>query len=121
MTPDLRFYLGRAYHLVLEFDKAKEHYLAARELYTANGMVDKVMMVDKYIGECENGKEIVSHPIRVIITNLGDSVNSAWMITCRFLPITIQPCISLPGDRMKNMISGIRMIISFLKIFTAAG
>ncbi len=76
ISPDIHFYLGRAYHLVLDFNKAKEHYLAAREIYTGLGEVDRVVTVDKFIGECENGKSIVENPKRVIITNLGDSVNS---------------------------------------------
>ena len=76
ITTDIHFYLGRAYHLVLEFDKAKEHYLAARDVYSGTGQVDMVIQIDKLIGECENGKSIVENPVRVIITNMGDSVNS---------------------------------------------
>ncbi len=78
LSPDLQFYLGRAYHLVLDFDKAKEHYLAARDYYSGTGQVDKVIVVDKLITECENGKTIVENPKRVIITDLGDSVNSVF-------------------------------------------
>ncbi len=76
LTPDIHYYLGRAYHLVLDFEKAKEHYLEARDLYAGTGEVNLVLTVDKLIGECENGKSIVEHPKRVIITNLGDSINS---------------------------------------------
>ncbi len=76
ISPDIHFYLGRAYHLVLEFDKAKDHYLAARDQYSGTGQVEKVMTIDKLIGECENGKSIVENPVRVIITNMGDSINS---------------------------------------------
>ena len=84
ITPDIQFYLGRAYHLVLEFDKAKEHYLEARDIYSNLGMVKKVVTVDKLIGECENGKTIVNNPVRVIISDMGDSVNS---VNDDYLPV----------------------------------
>ena len=78
ISPDIHFYLGRAYHLTLDFDKAKEHYIKARDLYSSAGLVDMVVKIDNLIGECENGKKIVEKPRRVIITNMGDSVNSAY-------------------------------------------
>lgn len=81
-TPDLHpwinYYLGRAYHLVLEFDKAIEHYRLHRQKAVDRGDVEATIEVDKHIIECNYGKEIIEEPERVIISNLGDSVNSVY-------------------------------------------
>lgn len=76
LHPDLEYYLGRAYHLVLEFDKAIEHYGNFREKEVALGRTGKILITDRHIEECRNGKEIIENPRRVIISNLGDSINS---------------------------------------------
>lgn len=78
LHPDMNFYLARANHLVLEFDKAIEFYKKHRDYLVETGQADKVDAIDKYIAECGHGKNIVAGPVRVIITNLGDSINSAW-------------------------------------------
>ncbi len=81
-APDLHseidYYLGRAYHLVLEFDKAIEHYRNYRQKAVEIGNVEAAIKVDKKILECNYGKEIIEEPRRVIITNLGDSINSEY-------------------------------------------
>lgn len=78
LHPEIDYYLGRAYHLVLEFDKAVEHYLKYREKAVALGNVAGAINVDKKIAECKNGKELIEEPRRVILTNLGDSINSIY-------------------------------------------
>ena len=79
VSADIHFLLARAYQLVLEFDKAIEHYNAhldalknqkEKEAYAA--------MLDKYLAECVNGKELARDPVRVIIHNLGEAVNSRY-------------------------------------------
>ena len=79
VSGDIHFLLARAYQLVLEFDKAIEHYNAhlealknpkEKEAYSA--------MLDKYLAECVNGKELAKNPVRVIIHNLGPAVNSKY-------------------------------------------
>lgn len=77
LHPDIEYYLGRAYHLVLEFDKASEHYKSYRNSLVNMGRVDDVLHIDKLITECISGKSIVEKPQRVIISNLGDSINSS--------------------------------------------
>lgn len=79
VSGDIHFLLARAYQLVLEFDKAIEHYNAhldalknqkEKEAYSA--------MLDKYLTECVNGKELARNPVRVIVHNLGEAVNSKY-------------------------------------------
>ncbi len=76
LHPEIRYYLGRAYHLVLEFDKAKDYYNNQRDIYIQLGDVEKVLEIDKLQAECENGKKITANPQRVIIMNLGENINS---------------------------------------------
>jgi len=76
LHPDLEFHLARAYHLVMDFDKAAEHYKSYREKASSSGQVQKVMEIDKLLMECISGKELIEKPLRVIVSNLGDSINS---------------------------------------------
>ena len=76
LHPEIRFYLGRAYHLVLEFDKAKDYYRDQRNIYVKMGDVESVMVIDKLLNECENGKKLIASPRRVIIMNMGGNINS---------------------------------------------
>jgi outer membrane protein OmpA-like peptidoglycan-associated protein len=78
LTPYINYYLGRAYHLVLEFDRAIEHYRNFREKAVARGDVEATIKVDKNIIECNYGKELIEEPRRVIISNMGDSINSIY-------------------------------------------
>ena len=76
--PDINYYLGRAYHLVLEFDKAKEHYNKFKDYLAFSTLGMNINDISKLLIECENGKELVENPRRVIIANMGDSINSAF-------------------------------------------
>lgn len=77
LHPDIEYYLARAYHLVLEFDRAIGHYENYRNRQVALGNVNAVLKSDRHIAECNNGKKLIENPQRVIITNLGDSINSS--------------------------------------------
>lgn len=76
LTPEIEYYLARGYHLVLEFNKAIGHYQNYRDKIVALGDVNAVFKTDRHIEECQNGKELVENPKRVIISNMGDSINS---------------------------------------------
>jgi outer membrane protein OmpA-like peptidoglycan-associated protein/tetratricopeptide (TPR) repeat protein len=78
ISPEINYLLGRAYHLVLEFDKAVEHYTAYRKSLRPEEAVKKNDSIDKLIIECKNGKDIIGDRKRVIISNLGDSINSEY-------------------------------------------
>jgi outer membrane protein OmpA-like peptidoglycan-associated protein/tetratricopeptide (TPR) repeat protein len=82
ISSDINYLLGRAYHLVLEFDKAIEHYSAYRKSLDPQEVVLQDDNLDKLIIECNNGKSIVGDRKRLIITNLGDSVNSSYDDYC---------------------------------------
>jgi outer membrane protein OmpA-like peptidoglycan-associated protein/tetratricopeptide (TPR) repeat protein len=78
VSKDINFLLGRAYHHVLEFDKAIENYYAYRKSLGAKDALKFNESIDKLVSECRNGKLIIKDPKRLIITNLGDSINSEF-------------------------------------------
>jgi tetratricopeptide (TPR) repeat protein len=78
ISPEINYLLGRAYHLALEFDRAVEHYSAHRKLLKPEEAVSQNDYLDKLIIECKNGKDIIADPKRLIITNMGDSINSVY-------------------------------------------
>lgn len=78
VSGDINFLLGRAHHLVLEFDDAIRHYNAHKEELRGDELEAYVDVLAKRMEECKFGKELSRNPRRVIIKNLGSSVNSAY-------------------------------------------
>lgn len=78
VTHDVLYMLARAYHLNLDFDKAIENYKAFYESFSVKELEKLEINVDKYIKECKHGKELVNTPVRVIINNLSERVNSEF-------------------------------------------
>jgi len=77
VAPDIKYLLGRAYHMTLEFDKAISYYTDFLNLLgTEKRSTVTANRVNRLIEQCRNGKELVSKPQRVVISNLGKSVNS---------------------------------------------
>jgi outer membrane protein OmpA-like peptidoglycan-associated protein/tetratricopeptide (TPR) repeat protein len=75
---DANFLLARAYHLDYQFDKAIASYTLHKNALTPEQLAANVKTIDKMIAECETAKELVSHPVRVFVDNLGEVVNSAY-------------------------------------------
>jgi outer membrane protein OmpA-like peptidoglycan-associated protein/tetratricopeptide (TPR) repeat protein len=78
LHPDMNFYLARAYHLVLQFDKAIENYKVHQEYLLSSNQKEEAAKMDKFIFECESGIKLTATPLRAIISNLGDSINSPY-------------------------------------------
>lgn len=78
INPTVHFYLGQAYHLNLEFDKAITSY--SRYQSTAMTNPDPSIREDLQlrIQQCYSGKKIVEKPIRVFIDNLGSNINTEY-------------------------------------------
>lgn len=73
----VRFYLGFAYHLRSEWDKALIEYEAYK------GTVDKkndeeLKKLNKRIDECKTGRELAKTPVRAFIDNAGPEINSPY-------------------------------------------
>lgn len=78
VNPRINFYLGQAYHLNNEFDRAINFY----RNYQPTVMHDPDPRFNEdlqlRIQQCRNGKKIVENPIRVFIDNLGKNVNTKY-------------------------------------------
>ena len=77
VAPDIKYLLGRAYHLTLEFDKAISSYSDfLNRLGSDKQSAGTADLVNRLIDQCRNGKELVAKRQRVVINNLGARVNS---------------------------------------------
>ncbi len=74
--PDTWFYLGKAYLISNQLDKA----IAAYEKYKTLVTKDKSEMdiTDHQIEMCENAKELRAKPVNVKFTNLGPEINTVY-------------------------------------------
>jgi outer membrane protein OmpA-like peptidoglycan-associated protein/tetratricopeptide (TPR) repeat protein len=73
---DAHYYLGKAYHFNLEWDKAIEEY--SRCLGKKSESNDaEIVTAQRKIQECKNGKELMKNPVKVTIDNLGPAINTA--------------------------------------------
>ena len=75
---ELSYYLGRAYHLNHQFDKAIEYYNEFKRRLSPKEFADRGKELDKYIEECENGKELIKKKSKVFIDNLGSNINTIY-------------------------------------------
>lgn len=78
IADDVHLMLARAYHLNLDFNNAIENYKAYYSSFSVKELEKYDISVDKYIKECKYGQELVNNPVRVIINNLGERVNSEF-------------------------------------------
>ncbi|MBN1181202.1 MAG: OmpA family protein [Bacteroidales bacterium] len=76
VTWDIHYLLGRAHHMVYEYDEAIEEYMKFQNDATLKELRDWDVNIGKLIKECETGKILMNTPVRVIISNLGEQVNS---------------------------------------------
>lgn len=74
---DAYFYLGRAYHLDSQFDKAIAAY--RKYLEDEKGLSkDRIEEVEWMIQTCQNAKLVVESPIGVTKQNLGETINTIY-------------------------------------------
>jgi len=69
---DAFLFLGNAYRVNNELDKAIESYNKFKEIA---GSADEVKYADQQIIACNTALRFINDPVRVRFTNLGDSVN----------------------------------------------
>jgi hypothetical protein len=73
-------FLGDAYHLDYQFDKAIDAYGKFINVMADNKQTDKVLLsaTNRKIEMCKTGKSLVANPVTVKIENLGKAVNSPY-------------------------------------------
>jgi len=78
VSEDINYMLAQAYHLVLEFDDAIRHYNLHKETLKGEELESYTETLAKRLSECQYGKTISKDPVRVIIQNLGEEINSRY-------------------------------------------
>ncbi len=78
VSGDIHLMLGSAYQLVLEFDKAIEHYKLHSQVLDPKQKAAYAPVLTKRMAECQSGRILSKEPRRVIIHNLGETVNSKY-------------------------------------------
>lgn len=77
MAPqDAYFYLGNAYHINYEFEKALEMYSLFREILDPS--VYNTGIVDEHIQETKNAMKSIQNPVFFIQENLGERINTRF-------------------------------------------
>jgi outer membrane protein OmpA-like peptidoglycan-associated protein/tetratricopeptide (TPR) repeat protein len=77
VAQDIRYYLGRAYHLQKQWDKATAEYKKYRNTISGINAPERFADVDKKIEECGYGKKYDEKPDdRVFIDNIGKAINT---------------------------------------------
>jgi len=69
------YYLGRAYHLTYEFDKAIETFERLKKEISPEDINLKAE-IEYRIQICENAKELEKHSIKIFLTHLGSAINT---------------------------------------------
>lgn len=82
VTPDMVLNLGRAYQHGLRFDDAIKAFTKYK---TMVGEKEKAE-ADRYIEQCNLGKEMIKYPLDVTFENLGPNINSEFPDYYPFVP-----------------------------------
>ncbi|MCB0402184.1 MAG: PD40 domain-containing protein, partial [Flavobacteriales bacterium] len=72
--PDVKFYLGQAYHFNLMFDEA----LSTLMEYKGTGSGTKQAEVDRLIETVQNAQKLVASPLDISFENAGNLINSEY-------------------------------------------
>lgn len=78
VTPDIHYLLGRAYHLDMEWETAKQEYSSYLQTLDQTKNAPQIADTKKKIEECNNGEILVKTPVRVFIDNLGPNINTQY-------------------------------------------
>lgn len=72
---NLHLLLGKTYHIQGEFEKAL-NALNTHKATIEAGKIEKLKEVDYYINQVNTAQELMQKPVDVLITNMGDNINS---------------------------------------------
>ncbi len=78
IEPDVQYYLGMSYQLVMDWDKAVVAYTNYQKVVQASTDDSLKEDIQNRIKQCNSGKELVSKPLYVRIDNLGNNINTVY-------------------------------------------
>lgn len=82
VSDNIHFQLGRAYHMNYDFDNATKEYNLYKQNTTPKKLAKLKINIDKYILECQTGKTLTSQRSRIVVQDLGKSINSEYDDFC---------------------------------------
>lgn len=82
VTPEMVLDLGRAYQHGLKFDDAIKAYTKYKGMVSEKEKAE----ADRYIEQCNLGKEMIKYPLDVTFENLGPNINSEFPDYYPFVP-----------------------------------
>jgi len=71
------YYLGRAYHIAYQLDRAEAYFTKFKTYFTLEDSL-KVKDANRQIQMIENAKELMANPLDIKIENLGPNINTKW-------------------------------------------
>lgn len=78
VSEDIHYLLGTAYQLVLEFEDAATHFKEHKLTLDEEDQLEYSDVLAKRLTECQDGRSLSKDPVRVILRNLGENVNSKY-------------------------------------------
>lgn len=76
VSPDIKYYIGRGYHMNGQYQKALDAYREYKKSLLPN-QVEDIEYTAKHIKECETALELIDNPARAYIDNLSD-INTGY-------------------------------------------
>lgn len=80
------YYLAQAYHYNYQFDSAVMYFESWKAIL-GNRDPEAIVDLDKRINWAKNAKEFIGSPLPVVITNMGDSINSPYADYCPVMSV----------------------------------
>lgn len=90
------FFLGEAYHVTYQFDKAREAFMKYREVLLPDD-TENILFVDHQIEVCDFAKELIASPVQFTEENIGPLFNDERP--------NYNPVISADGNTFAYMVS----------------
>ena len=78
VSEDIHYLLGTAYQLVLEFEDAASHFKEHKLTLDEEGQEAYSDVLAKRLTECQDGRSLSQNPVRVILRDLGENINSKY-------------------------------------------
>ncbi len=75
---DAYLYLGKACHLTYRFDSAIGYFGKFLGLIDTAADKQQTASIRREIKMCSTGKELVAHPVKMVVANLGSNINSPY-------------------------------------------
>lgn len=77
-TPDFYYYLGHAYQVTNQFDKAIQYLSLSKQMLDPKKDSSNITLITFEIEQCQNGKKAIATPTTARLFNLGKAVNTIY-------------------------------------------